>query len=664
MINVQEIISENKKRLAVFQEPYDQITGVGSKVPRKELSYIGSSGDVETYWLPLTMFSDDVVLQLDRTGSIPELLREIGEEVTDLAVIVIEQYITDLRLDHDFEFWAITSSTIQDKKSKKKIPFKLNRPQRRFLAKLEKMRVDGKPIRSILLKARQWGGSTLAQMYMGWIQTRIKTSWHSAIIADVEEQSKNIRNMYNTFIKNYPEELGALTWKPYQGSSKTKVVVERDCIIGIGSAQKPESLRSYDFAMLHLSEVGLWKDTPNRSAADLAQTLQATVPDIAETFVLLESTAKGVGNFFHKQWLNAERGDSIYEPVFVPWFEIENYQMEVPDYERFIKSWGEYEWFLWELGATIEGIYWYYMTKTGYDYDDWRMMSEYPSTPKEAFQSSGRRAFAPSYVKKAEKTCRPPSYIGEVFASAQKGPESLKKVQFESLGKGNLYIWDLPDTTQEVSNRYAVFVDIGGRSDGADYSVVKVFDRYWMTEDGVPEVVAVWHGHLDQDLFAWKAAQIAKFYNNAHMAVEVNSLRKELSDGDHFLTVLDEIADHYENLYAREDHDTIQDNRPKKYGFHTNKSTKPMIIDALNAALREGSYIERDIRACNEMDSYEIKPDGSYGAVDGEHDDHVIVSAGGVWLCYKMDKPVILDSNYKSKFRNIGKQKIKSEATI
>jgi hypothetical protein len=659
---IQNIVRENQKRLAVFKEEYNQITGVGSKIPRRKLAYI-STGDVEEYRLPLSMFEDEVVQQLERTGSIPQLVEETGEDVTEIAILTIEQYLINLRLDHDFEFWAITCAVIQDKKTKQKIPFKLNRPQRRFLAKLEEMRLAKKPIRSILLKARQWGGSTLAQMYMGWMQIRIKRSWHSAVIADVEDQAKNIRNMYNTLLNNYPEELGTLTWKPFQGSTKTKVIKERDCIIGIGSAQKPESLRSFDFAMLHLSEAGLWKDTLNRSAADLAQSLQATVPDIAETFVLIESTAKGVGNFFHKQWLNAERGESIYTPVFVPWFEIENYQMEVPDYEKFIKSWGEYEWFLWDLGATIEGIYWYHRTKTGYDYDDWRMMSEYPSTPKEAFQSSDQRVFAPSYVKNAEKTCRPPAFVGEIFPAA-KGTESLKDIHFESLGKGNLYLWELPDNTQAVSNRYCVFVDIGGRNEKADYSVVKVFDRYWMMEEGVPEVVAVWHGHLDQDLFAWKAAQIAKFYQNAFLAIEVNSLRKKLSDGDHFLTILDEIADYYDNLYAREDHEKIQVDTPKKYGFHTNKSTKPMIVDALNAALRESGYIERDIRACNEMDAYEIKPDGSYGAVDGEHDDHVIVTAGGVWLSYKMEKPVLLTKEHKSRYQNIGKRKVQSEATI
>ena len=102
-------------------------------------------------------------------------------------------------------------------------------------------------------------------------------------------------------------------------------------------------------------------------------------------------------------------------------------------------------------------------------------------------------------------------------------------------------------------NRYVVSVDIGGRTDKADYSVIRVFDRYWMAEGGSPELVATWRGHLDQDLIAWKAAQIAMFYGNALLIVESNSLDKDSTDGDHFLTILDEIAPFYDNIYARND---------------------------------------------------------------------------------------------------------------
>ena len=660
-MSILQIIEENKRRLKLFRTPYDQITGTGSFVPRKPLKYEGLQGVLELF-LPETMFQDEIIIGLEKAGSIITLLSATGQETTPEAVEAVEKYITTLRLDHDFEFWAISCATIQDKFTKQAIPFKLNRPQRRLLATLEKMRLAGVPIRLILLKARQWGGSTLIQMYMGWIQLRLRTSWHSAIVADVDDQARNIRNMYQRLGKLYPEEAGKITWRPFAGSTKNRIIHQRDCIVGIGSAQKPESLRSFDFAMLHLSEVGLWKDTMMKSAADLAQTLQATVPDVADTLVVLESTAKGIGNYFHRQWLNAEKGLSAYEKFFVPWFEIEMYQKEVPDYEAFIKSWGEYEKFLWAIGATIEGIYWYVTTKSGYDYDDWRMKSEYPSTATEAFQSSGQRVFPPAYVERARKGCVDPVFIGDVFPSI-KGKESLKNPTIEQNDKGGLYVWALPDTSIEVTNRYCMFVDIGGRTDKADYSIIKIFDRYWMIDGGIPEVVAVWRGHIDQDLLAWKAAQLGKLYHDALLAMETNSLTKKETEGTHFLTILDEIAESYPNIYTREDHDKIQHDMPKKYGFHTNVATKSMIINFLNSALRDNLYKEKDERATYEMDGYEIKPNGSYGAIDGMKDDQVIVSAGGSWLCYNMPLPVEITLAFKEK-RKPKRQNIQSEATI
>jgi hypothetical protein len=62
-----------------------------------------------------------------------------------------------------------------------------------------------------------------------------------------------------------------------------------------------------------------------------------------------------------------------------------------------------------------------------------------------------------------------------------------------------------------------------------------------------------------------------------------------------------------------------------------------MIINALNAAMRDEAYEERSTYACDEFDRYELKTDGSMGAVDGEHDDRVITRAGAIWLSGTMD---------------------------
>ena len=133
------------------------------------------------------------------------------------------------------------------------------------------------------------------------------------------------------------------------------------------------------------------------------------------------------------------------------------------------------------------------------------------------------RVFNPQYVQNARQNCIPPEFIGDMFASSSKGKGAFLNLEFHETPNGSLYIWALPDETENLTNRYAVTVDIGGRTHTADWSVIKVFDRYWMKDGGKPEVVAVWTGHLDQDLVSWKAAQIASFYNDALLVIEFNS---------------------------------------------------------------------------------------------------------------------------------------------
>lgn len=112
-----------------------------------------------------------------------------------------------LRCRHDFEYWAVRCVRIKDKLSGHIIPFTLNAPQRKVLAVLEDDRLAGRPIRLILLKARQWGGSTLVQMYMAWIQTTQCRNWHSLICGHLKDTARSILGMYDAMIQSYPEEL-------------------------------------------------------------------------------------------------------------------------------------------------------------------------------------------------------------------------------------------------------------------------------------------------------------------------------------------------------------------------------------------------------------------------------------------------------------------------
>ena len=659
-----EFIQENTRRREDLFSAYDPIRGIGSPLKRVRVVYTVRNTSVEIYF-PLEMVQKEKPLRrLMDYKSVEGVLESTGIEVDDQSIDEFLEGINKKRFDYDFEFWAAIGVTIQDKETKEDIPFSLNKPQRKLLLALEEDRLAGVPIRVIVDKARQWGGSTLIQNYMGWIQIRHRRNWHSAIIADVENQVGNIRHMFIRMAKAYPKSLGTITLKPFEGSSKNKIITERGGIIGVGSAQEPDNLRSFDFAMLHLSECGIWKTTQGKSPEDLAQSLRSTVPEVPLSLIVMESTAKGVGNFFHNEWLAAISKRSGYKPVFVAWWEIERYQRTVTDMEKFV-FWmqkNDYAMFLWNLGATLEGINWYFHFKKAENYDDWRMASEYPSTHQESFQSTGHRVYPQGYVQKARATCKPPEWRGDVFADAMRGKDALKNVELKEGITGLLSIWNWPEEEKTVSDRYAVIVDIGGTTNESDNSVIKVFDRYGMIDGGVPEVAAVWEGHLDPDLIAWKAAQIGWLYNKCLVVVEVNSLvgKIENTEGTHHLTILDEIVDFYPELYMRTDPDKVREGLPAKYGFHTNKSTKSLVINRHKAAVRDEEIIEYDKRTCDEMDTFEVKPNGSLGAVEGCRDDHVITTAIGAWICLNylsIPKEIVRGSGRTHK-------KIIGEATI
>ena len=115
-------------------------------------------------------------------------------------------------------------------------------------------------------------------------------------------------------------------------------------------------------------------------------------------------------------------------------------------------------------------------------------------------------------------------------------------------------------------------------------------------------------------------------------------------DGDQSQFILNQIKNVYENLYARkQSEEEIREGLPRRYGFHTNVSTKPMIISTLVKVIREGLYIERDARCIDEYICYERKKNGAFGAIIGKHDDLLMTRAIGLHICfYEMDVPKIV----------------------
>ena len=660
-----EIISLSDQRLKELKTGFDPDTGEGSFINRFPVKL---TPEGKTIYLPISLQKEYESL------SNTSLQENCSEKDFDKEV---DRLIT-MRLATDFEYWAAKCAWITDKESEKIIPFILNRAQRRVLLKLEKLRQNGVPIRLIILKARQWGGSTMVQIYIAWIQLMHKENWHSTIVAHVESASANVRGMYSRLLRSYP--LENLNYSPYEGG-KFKIIKERGCIHSIGSYENPDALRSNDIRCAHLTELGMWKTTSIKSPEDVIASISSAIPNISSTMMVLESTAKGVGDYFYRAWKKYEDKDSSsMDGVFVAWFENPFNLMPFNNQDEKVKlaeSLSEYEIEMLDMGATLEGIKWYRFELSGYSGDTDKMKQEAPCTPQEAFQSTGRPAFKHTYIKNIEKGIKEPAFIGEIEADAQTGPNALENVELVKKEKGRLKVWNMPNDPPIDEGyvfrgtRYVITMDIGGVSKGSDFSSVSVLDRYWLAAapgDGKVEKVAQWHGHLDPDLMAWVSAMIATFYDDGVLVIENNTYdsRYQKTDGEHSYTVLDEISGFYSNLYSSTPLDLIKQGIPKKYGFRTDRNTKPMVVDFYRQMLRDRGFVERNIDALQEAKNYEITEDGKFSAVPGNHDDILMSDMIGLWVAASDKSPLGIPTLEKEEVvrKRLDRSNVKSSASF
>lgn len=608
-----EIVAINRQRKLALHSLYDPITGVGCCGPRVERRVTLGDEIDDTFLIPKSMAD-----QLD------------AEPCTS-----VEQW-TKLRIKHDFEFWCATCVTILDKVSGRLINMTLNRPQRRVLSVLEEQRLAGKPLRLILLKARQWGGSTLVQVYMAWIQLVHRANWNSIICGHLLQTASAIKVMYRRLLRNYPKHLCDDGQRPvlrsFEGSRNVQQLSAGESLVISGTAQSQDAVRGYDVKMAHLTEVAFWPATTMHSPDDVIRSVSGSVPLEPLTMVVIESTANGVDNYFHNEWLRAKAGESDKAAIFVPWHEIEIYRLEVKDVKQLVAEMDDYEKWLWqEQECTLEMINWYHHKRREY-VSHGLMAAEFPTTDLEAFISTSNNVFAPEHIRSLRNGNALPTQRGDMVA---RGGNTLNGVGFVSNINGPLKIWKWPEESKH-QNRYITVVDVGGSSDSSDWSVIAVIDRHLDKKDDEaekrPEVVAQWRGHIDHDELVWKAAQIAKYYNKALLVFESNTLEcKGYVDSLNF----ERIRMAYSNIYHRKCSDGKM--RP---GFQTNRETKPSAIHNLIAYVRDGAYIERDSIAADEMESYEFVRNApahkSYSARRGKHDDILMTRAIGLLLIEEM----------------------------
>jgi hypothetical protein len=448
------------------------------------------------------------------------------------------------------------------------------------------------------------GFSTAIEALTYWWATTHK--YVSATIAAHEE--KAAENIYNMFLRYY--ENSHAFFKP-QKKYFTKEDILFDTKDGNGLQSQILMMtvktgvggRSATNQIVHASEVAFWE-----RAEETRDGLLQTVSLEPETFIFLESTANGVGGYFYDEWQGAKKGESVYKPMFFAWHEHPEYEMEGS-----IEHYDEEEVKLMELFAE-EGypeevwdnkLTWRRMKLREYRKDIKKFDQEYPKDDYVAFIASGRPKFDTDTLIKMEREAEehPPKFYELAIE------ETSKKVEAAEVRESQLKVWHLPDQ----SNYYYIGVDVAEGLKQGDFSVIEVRDQDRRT-------VARWRGHLDPDVLGHEVMKLAYWYNRALVAVEVNN---------HGLTTIAYLKSQlYPNLYMRERGFDNQWDEPTSYmGWRTDTKTKPMMIDELAMAIREGEIEDYDPVFIRECMTYVIDDRGRTNAQEGEYDDTVIAAA-------------------------------------
>lgn len=685
-----EILEENERRIERLKANYDPITGEGlaelTGLPYVKLKIPDFAIPIQ--YVPEDMLQNKLIKEVKRAGSIDKYIEKKKWKYGVPSHHEIERRIRRVRHRHDFCHWAFFTIWITHKKLRKRVRFKLNLPQLMVFAKCEEMRKAGVSIDLIILKARQWGGSTFCFFYQVWLMFKWNEFHSFAIAAHTSSASQTILNMLKRSIQDYPAwDLGLpddteLRLSPADSTGHAFAIKDKDGkqllegFIFIGTAEKPETLRSKDICGVHYSEVGIWPDTPQKRAEDLIADIQGGLLDGEDTMQVMESTAKSSDDYFHDIWIECSEGKGGYEPIFVPAYLIEHDARAITDKEEFVKwivenkdkdttdgKWkdnGKYYWWLWTIGATLEHINWYRWRRLKLSFA--KMCNEAPETAEQAFFTAGNHVFDPFQVAVKSKKCREPLFVGDLVADGVKGEEALKNIRFIPNVSGDLRIWEKPDDTP-VNDRYLVVLDPRrGASDKADPACITVFDRLLMMHDfglnGKPGVVAEMNYKADPDLQAYDAMRLAEYYNHAKLVIESNTMEnmeEERNNGiDPFEYIMNIVGELYTNLYMRSAPEEDADgNIIYKYGFHTNRSTKPKIINFMKECLRDDLWDEPSQYCCSQMASY-MEEHGKTNAEHGKHDDIVMSRAIGLWVCYKeMDMPTWVKQESRVSTENI-----------
>ena len=370
--------------------------------------------------------------------------------------------------------------------------------------------------------------------------------------------------------------------------------------------------RSDTFNNLHISELAYWSGNKEETLIGLFQ----AVPRLPNTMIIIESTANGY-ELFKKIWDMAVNGENDFEPLFVAWYELDEYRMEYSGFElneteKWLKSSynlsdDQLEWRRWCIRNNCQG-------------DEEIFKQEYPSNPQEAFLVSGSSVFNKEIIIRRIETIPKPIKTG--YFTYDYDGLAITNIKWVTDRNGYINIYHVYNSPR-VTN-YCIGGDTAG--DGSDYFTAQVLDA----KSGIQ--VATLRNQFDADLYAKQMYCLGKMYGDALIGIESNF--------DSFpIRELERLG--YKNQYIREKEDTYTGAINKSYGFRTTAISRPRILSNLIEIVREYTELLNDKNTLEEMLTFVRNEKGRPEAQQGAHDDLIMALA----IAYDIKEQVVFNNN-------------------
>ena len=480
------------------------------------------------------------------------------------------------------------------------VPFRLNDAQRKLYAVAKRQQDAGKPVRLIILKARQLGFSTLTEGLI-FHACATRKNVNALIVAHREDATANLFRMSKLFYDELPVPvkpmLRASNAQELVFENPSKLRSEREARPGLRSRIRCATAggrgigRSDTLQCVHLSEYAFWPDGADGKASTLAGILQA-VPSLPGTMVVIESTANGFEDF-KERWDAAVAGENDFEPVFFAWFENPDYSMPVVPGTEWTPEERDLRDAYRLTDEQLQWRRWCIANNCGGSLDMFRQ--EYPASPGEAFLHSGTGVFDNEQIVLRLERLPSPAGRGE-FADGE----------WTESETGAITLYELP----EEGVPYVLGGDTAG--EGSDYFTAIVIDNV------SGRIAAKLRQKYSEPEYVRQIDALGRFYNDALVAIETNF-------STYPVMKLQEME--YPNQYSREREDTYTRQMRKSYGFRTDRQSRPRAIANLVEVFSSHPEWFTDRELLEEMLTFCYNEDHRPEALAGKHDDLVMGAA-------------------------------------